>query len=54
MVVSTPTEQTNDKDGSYCVIYDVLVHPDVTLACSLDAAGDVRHKVFCLILVRMF
>lgn len=45
MLVNTPVEHQNEKDGSYCVLYDVLVHPDELTVCALDATGAARARL---------
>ncbi len=51
MVVSPPIEYQNEKDNSYCVIYDCVVHPDEIYVCTLDATGNARHRVSSLFLL---
>jgi hypothetical protein len=45
MVVSTPLEYQNEKDGSYCIIYDCVVHPDEVFVCTINASGEARNRV---------
>lgn len=45
MLVSTPVEHQNEKDGSYCVLYDIVVHPDELTMCALDATGTARARL---------
>ena len=45
LVVSPPLEYQNEKDSSYCVLYDVVAHPDELHSVSIDATGAARHRV---------
>ena len=45
MVVSTPLEHTNEKDSSYCVVYDVVVNAKVISLSSTDETGRARASV---------
>lgn len=45
LLVNTPVEHQNEKDGSYCVLYDVIVHPDELHVCALDATGAARARL---------
>jgi len=45
MVVSAPSEHTNEKDGSYCVVYDVAVNDKVISVSSNDDSGGARAMV---------
>lgn len=45
MLVNTPVEHQNEKDGSYCVLYDIIVHPDELTICALDATGSARARM---------
>ena len=45
MVVSAPLEHTNEKDSSYCVVYDVVVNAKVVSVSSSDESGRARAVV---------
>jgi hypothetical protein len=45
MIIGTPFEYQNEKDKSYCIIYDVLVHPDEIFVCTINASGLARHRL---------
>ncbi len=45
MLVGPPLEYQNEKDKSYCVIYDIVVHPDEVYVCSIDSTGIARNRV---------
>jgi hypothetical protein len=45
MLVGQPFEYQNEKDGSYCIIYDVIVHPDEVFASSINPTGTARNRV---------
>ena len=45
MVVSAPLEHTNEKDSSYCVVYDVVVNAMVVSISSSDETGRTRAMV---------
>lgn len=45
MCVNTPNEYQNEKDGNYCVIYDVVVHPSEVYICTIDSTGAARDRV---------
>ncbi len=45
MIVGTPLEYQNEKDGSYCIIYDVVVHPDEIFVCTINSSGIARHRL---------
>ena len=45
MIISTPLEYQNEKDGSYCIIYDVVVHPDEVFVCTINSSGNARTRV---------
>ena len=45
MVVSAPLEHQNEKDGSYCVVYDVVISPQEVAAASNDETGRIRGRV---------
>jgi hypothetical protein len=47
MIISTPLEYQNEKDGSYCIIYDVVVHPDEVFVCTINSSGTARTRVSC-------
>eukprot|EP01038_Epipyxis_sp_PR26KG_P012427 gene12427-16671_t len=45
MLVNSPVEHTNENDGSYCIIYDVVVSPDEIYVSSIDATGESRVQL---------
>jgi hypothetical protein len=45
MLVGQPLEYQNEKDKSYCVIYDIVVNPDEVYVCSIDSTGIARNRV---------
>eukprot|EP01031_Cornospumella_fuschlensis_P036512 gene36512-44293_t len=45
MAVIPPIEYQNEKDGNYCVIYDVLVHTTEYYVCTIDSSGVARDRL---------
>ena len=45
LLVGPPLEYQNEKDQSYCILYDILVHPDEIKVIFLDPTGAARKRV---------
>lgn len=45
MLLGAPVEYQNDKDGGYCIIYDIVVHEDEVYVCSIDSTGEARNNL---------
>lgn len=45
LLINTPVEHQNEKDGSYCVLFDVVTHPDELHVCNIDASGQARARL---------
>ncbi|MCL4419287.1 hypothetical protein M1146_04260, partial [Patescibacteria group bacterium] len=45
MLVSLPLEYQNEKDLSYCIIYDIVVNPDEIYMTNIDSSGAARHRI---------
>eukprot|EP00981_Chlorochromonas_danica_P006171 scaffold1302_cov165-Ochromonas_danica.AAC.5 len=49
MILNTPFEYQNEKDGNYCVIYDIIVHPSEIYVSTIDSTGVARDRAMDLI-----
>jgi len=45
MLVGAPIEHNSEKDSNYCVVYDVVVHPDEIGSSVASSSGMVNSRV---------